>query len=189
MGTGNRTLNHPYMDCKEFRDKHLYYVDDTLPGIELVGMQLHLNECVSCARQDATVRRSLMLVRSLQRIEPSAGFSESLERKLREARTLDATHKSSARPRGVAAMVAATSIVMLGYIGVSLRQVGTPRDIMLPPVVATLPESVTAPMTSPAPAMVTSVPAGLPIWTAVLFAEQVPIHFASADLTLVSSSR
>ena len=189
MGTGNRTLNNPQMDCREFRNKHLSYVDDMLPGVELVGMQLHLTECVSCARQDATVRRSLMLIRSLQRIEPSPGFSERLEKKLREAKALDAASKPLVRPRKFAAAVAATSVVMLGYIALSLRQVDTPRDIMLSPVVATLPESVTAPMTSPAPAMVASVPAGLPIWTAALFAEQVPIHFVSADLTLVNSNR
>lgn len=88
-----------------------------------------------------------------------------------------------------AAAVAMTSVVMLGYIGLSLRHVDTQRDITLPPVVATLPETVTERAMSSAPAMVVSVPAGLPIWTAALFAEQAQAHFVSANLTLTATSR
>ena len=45
MGTGTRTLKPAYMDCREFHEQHFAFVDDTLPGIELVGMQMHLTEC------------------------------------------------------------------------------------------------------------------------------------------------
>jgi hypothetical protein len=78
---------------------------------------------------------------------------------------------------------------MLGYIGSSLRDVDSPRDIVFPPVIASLPEPEFSPMTTPAPALVASVPAGLPIWTAALFAELPPVHFASANLLLTHSSR
>ncbi len=176
------------MDCRDFQDKHFAFVDDTLPGIELVRMQMHISECAVCARQDTMVRRSLMLFRSLQPIEPSADFSERLECRLREAKAADATAVSG-NSRVFAAAVAMTSVVMLGYIGVSLRQVDTQHDIMMPPVVATLPESAAEPTISPAPAMVASVPAGLPIWTAALFAEQAQAHFVSADLRLTAASR
>lgn len=188
MGTGIRTLNTAPMDCREFRDKHFTFVDDTLPGIELVRMQMHISECESCARHDTMVRRSLMLFRSLQPIEPSAKFSERLQCRLREAKAADAA-AGSGSSRVFAAAVAMTSLVMLGYIGVSLRHVDTQRDIMLPPVVATLPEPATEPAISPAPAMVASVPAGLPIWTAAFFAEQAQAHFVSADLTLTAATR
>ena len=30
------------MDCREFRDNHFAFIDDTLSGIELVGMQRHI---------------------------------------------------------------------------------------------------------------------------------------------------
>lgn len=98
----------------------------------------------------------------------------------------DAAAAQSGRGYKLAATVAVTSVVMLGYIGVSLRSVDYPQDITLPPVVATatVPSSTT--MSAPAPEMVASVPAGLPIWTAALFAEQAPIHFASIDLTALS---
>ena len=76
---------------------------------------------------------------------------------------------------------------MLGYIGSSLRDVDHPQDIVFPPVVASLPEQEVAPITTPAPAIVASAAAGLPIWTAALYAELQPVHFASADLRLVSA--
>ena len=170
------------MDCRDFREKHVAFVDDTLAGIELVGMQMHLTECDSCARQDAMVRRSLMLFRNLPSIEPSADFSARLHQKLNEAKLADAAALHSGRGRKLAAGVAVTSVVMLGYIAVSLREVDYPQDLILPPVVATALEPGTMPMTTPAPEMVASVPAGLPIWTAALFAEQMPVHFASIDL-------
>ena len=170
------------MDCRDFREKHLAFVDDTLPGIELVGMQVHLTECEGCARQDAIVRRSLMLFRNLPAIELSPDFSVRLQQRLHEVKAADQAAIHSGRARKFAAAVGLTSVVMLGYIGVSLRRVDYPQDIILPPVVATAIEPGTV-MSSPAPEMVASVPAGLPIWTAALFAEQAPVHFASIELT------
>jgi len=174
------------MDCREFQENHFAFIDDTLSGIELVGMQRHIAECESCAKHDTTVRRSLMLFRSLPRIEPSAEFSERLNarlRELRESETSSAFHHSGK----FAAAVAIASVVMLGYIGSSLRDVDTPRDIVFPPVVASVPEPEFIPLIAPGPALVTSAAAGLPIWTAALYAERQPLHFATADLQLASS--
>jgi hypothetical protein len=54
------------------------------------------------------------------------------------------------------------------------------RTIRLAPVVATLPEPEPSPLATPA--MVASMPAGMPIWPAVLVAQQTPWHLAS-DVT------
>ena len=170
------------MDCREFQDQHLPFVDDTLPGVELVRMQMHLTECDECARHDATIRRSLMLFRNLPRIEPSPDFSKRLEIKLRQAKLEDAAAAASAtRNRRFAAAVTVTSAAMLAYIGFSLRQVDTPQDLILPPVVAIATTS-DASSAGPAPEMIAAVSAGLPIWTAALFAEQTSAHFASIEL-------
>ena len=176
------------MDCREFHEKHFAFVDDTLCGIEIVGVQRHIAECRDCARHDALVRRSLMLFRSLPRIEPSADFSERLAVRLREMKE---TEKFPAfqHSRKFAVSVAVASVVMLGYIGSSLRRVDTPRDIVFPPVIASLPEPEVSPIITPAPALVASVPAGLPIWTAALYAEVAPAHFALASLQLTNRSR
>lgn len=173
------------MDCKHFRDNHFAFVDDTLPGIELVGMQVHLNECESCAKHDTMVRRSLMLFRSLPSIQPSPDFSDRLERKLKAARLADAAAAHAGRTRTFAVAIAVTSVAMLGYIGISLQNVDSPRDIVHPPVVALAPTStpVLEEIGSPAPEMLVAVSAGLPLWTAALLAEQSPVHFASLEMT------
>jgi hypothetical protein len=170
------------MDCREFHDKHLAFVDDTLAGIELVGMQMHLTECESCSRRDATIRRSLMLFRSLPAIEPSHDFSAKLEQRLKAIKFAEATgsHRTPSR-RAVGAAMAVSSMLMLTYIGVSLRRVDVPQDIILPPVVATADLPIN-PADAPAAEMMASVSAGVPIWTAALFAEQTPSHFASIQL-------
>ena len=80
--------------------------------------------------------------------------------------------------------------VMLGYIGTTLFNQSFPaRDIVLPPVVATAPEADFAPITTSTPAIVTSVSAGLTIWPAALFAEQVPVRFAHSQLELTNYTR
>ncbi|SRR6266498_4049293 len=173
------------MDCREFYNNHFAFIDDTLSGIELVGMQRHITECKDCARHDAMVKRSLLLFRNLPRIEPSAGFSERLNARLRELKDTESStvfHHS----RKFAAVVAGASLVMLGYIGSSLHNVDTPRDIVFPPVVASLPDAELSPITTAPPALVASAAAGLPIWTAALYAELQPVHFVSADLRLIS---
>lgn len=126
----------------------------------------------------------MMLFRSLPRIEPSPDFLQKLERKLREAKIADANAMNAVRTRRLGAAVTLSSALMLAYIGFSLRQVDTPQDIVLPPVVA-LATNVDAqsPGSGPAPEMIAAVPAGLPLWTAALFAEQTPVHFVSNDLT------
>jgi hypothetical protein len=174
------------MDCREFQDNHFAFIDDMLSGIELVGMQRHIAECEQCAKHDLAIRRSLMLFRNLPRIEPSPDFSERLHSRIRELKA--AEHSSTLHHSGkFAAAVAVASVLMLGYIGSSLKDVDSPRDIVFPPVVANLPESELGPITTPAPALVASAAAGLPIWTAALYAELQPVHFASADLRLTSS--
>ena len=163
------------------------FVDDTLPGIELVRMQMHLTECEECSRHDATIRRSLMVFRNLPRIEPSSDFSVKLEKRLREAKLADAAAVKTTRTRRLGAAVTVTSALMLAYIGISLRQVDTPQDIVFPPVVAIATTSEAAHSASPGPEMIAAVPVGLPLWTAAFFAEQTPVHFASMELA--SSAR
>jgi len=175
------------MDCREFHDKHFAFVDDTLSGIEIVGIQRHIAECKDCARHDALFRRSLMLFRSLPRIEPSPDFSERLAGRIRDMKEAE-NFPGFQHSRKLVATVAIASVMMLGYIGSSLRNVDSPRDIVFPPVIASLPEPEVSPMITPSPALVASVPAGLPIWTAALYAELAPVHFASANLLLTSSS-
>src|SRR5687767_656151 len=77
------------MDCREFKEKHVAYVDDVLSAVETEGMRRHLRACARCARHDTCVRRGLMLARNLPRIEPSADFMERLQARIREIDRFD----------------------------------------------------------------------------------------------------
>jgi hypothetical protein len=170
------------MDCSEFLAQHCAFVDDTLAGVELVGMQRHLAECGECAQLDAKIRRSLMLVRSLPRIEPSVDFRARLEQRLRECRELPESEGVCASFRTMAAIGALASALMLGYMAESLHKAGRPpEDIVLPPVVALATPPAELERWSPmVPAIVASVSAGIPIWPAALFAEEMPLHLATS---------
>ena len=175
------------MDCREFCEKHVAFVDDTLAGIELVRMQRHIGECESCAKRDARIRRALLLFRNLPLIEPSAGFSQRLEARLRrecQCEDLLATTQRNLRRGAIAATLA--SAAMLGYIATTLYHSDSPRDLVMPPVVASLPEPELTSITTSTPAIVTSVSAGLTIWPAALFAEQIPVRFAHSKLELAN---
>ena len=177
------------MDCRNFCDQHLAFVDDTLAGIELVRMQRHIAECESCAKHDAKIRRALLLFRNLPSIEPSAGFSQRLEARLRSSQNDDrfVTTQDNLRRGAIVATIA--SAMMLGYIGTTLYPSDAPHDLVMPPVIATIPEPDLNPITTSTPAIVASVSAGLTIWPAALFAEQVPVRFAHSRLELANYTR
>jgi len=178
------------MDCREFCDKHVAFVDDTLPGIELVRMQRHIAECEICAKHDAKIRRALLLFRNLPSIEPSADFAERLEARIKRecsGEHLLVSAQRNLRRGAIAATLA--SAVMLGYIASTLSRTSSPRDLVMAPVVATLPEPELTPITTSTPAIVTSVSAGLTIWPAAVFAEQAPVRFAHSRLELANYTR
>jgi len=64
--------------CRQFRRRHTELVDGLLLEETARAMQEHVNDCPSCATRDVWMRRSLLALQSLPRIEPSAGFRERL---------------------------------------------------------------------------------------------------------------
>ena len=177
------------MDCHEFRNQHSAFLDDTLPDAELVAMQRHLLECEACARHDTAVRRGLLIFRNLPPIEPSADFATRLNARLAQAREearLQAVAFAHRRGPGLGAFAAAAlGVVTLGYAATAAMNAVSPRDdrLVLDPVVATLPEPAPPPVATPA--YVASLSAGIPVWPAVLVAEQAPMHFANTEFQLV----
>lgn len=175
------------MDCRQFCEQHVAFVDDTLAGIELVRMQRHIAECESCANRDAKVRRALLLFRNLPSIEPSPDFNQKLEARLKECQNDDFLRGAQHNLKRGAIAAAVASAIMLGYIGTTLYRTETlPKDLLMPPVVASAPEPELAPITTSSPAILASVSAGLSIWPAALFAEQAPVRFAHSKLELAN---
>jgi hypothetical protein len=182
------------MNCREFRHKHDAYVDDTLSGVELEAMGRHLRLCAQCAALDTRIRRSLLLAHNLPTIHPSEAFTERLQMRLTHERALKATRHAAdaanmmgmmARHRGplstgtFVALVA--GVTMAAGLTLSVLLAGeTDQAIRFAPVVASIPEP--EPSTLGMPAMVASMPTGMPIWPAVYVAQRAPWHLAS-DVT------
>jgi anti-sigma factor RsiW len=189
------------MDCREFRSKHVAYVDDLLAAIDMEGMRAHLGRCPSCARQDTAVRRSLMLVHNLPTIEPSAEFMTRLNARLTEigpsARYAPRSSLFSTMPAlGTFAAVAA-GIGVVAVLSMRVTHYGavSPTQIAAAPIAAapiaaadSLPDltfsNISAPEITPLAnaAYVAAVPTGIPIWPAVLMAGETPVRFATMEL-------
>ena len=177
------------MDCRTFRARHVGFVDDVLPGIEIVEMQRHIAECAACARHDAKIRRSLLVFRNMPRLECSPGFTERVTERVRSLGDVSlATQASFLTPRR-----AFTALVAAGIVALAGLNVVSGNDVPLshPPVVAMVPaeepsveESLMA-----SHAMLASVSTGIPIWPAALMVEQAQIEFANSALRLTNLTR
>src|SRR5580704_7055374 len=173
------------MRCSEFRDQHCSFVDDTLAGVELIRMQRHISGCPECAANDAKIRRSLMLVRSIPHIVPSPDFSRRLEARLRACEE-QPNSVAYANFQTIATIGVVASLIMLSYLANALYRTGAPgQDIVLPPVVAiaiatpSKPDTVITSLptlpSSPTTIMA-SAPTGVTIWPTTVFAEQTPLR-------------
>ena len=176
------------MDCRDFRNRHLAFLDQTLSDAELVSMQRHLAECACCARHDTAVRRGLLIFRNLPPVEPSADFAARLNARLSEYRRADARAAAFRGPGVGTFAAAAAGVLTAGLVAISAFNWTEPaRDLALPPVVATVPEPPPPPIVDQT--VVTSASAGMPVWPAALIAEQAPVHFLSAEPQLARWSR
>jgi len=177
------------MDCRTFHARHVGFVDDVLPGIEIVEMQRHIAECAPCARHDALIRRSLLVFRNMPTIECSPGFTERVNECIRALKAAPPARSAFVTPRNTFAAVVAAGLVV--FAGVNLMSDGD-APLSLAPVVAMVPaqeaqlveESL---MTSHA--MLASVSTGIPIWPAALMAEHAQIQFANSAFRLTNLTR
>lgn len=181
------------MDCRTFRRRHLAFLDDTLPGIEMVQMERHMQECPACAGMDAAIRRSLLLLRNLPALEPSAELQGRVLARLanesRRRRFPD--HHFRGPSVGVFAGTAA-SVVALGLVGAVLFGSFGPSDVPLPRLPAVTASRAGASFVSfdevATPAFAASMSTGMPMWPALLLAEEGSVRFATAELEPVSFS-
>lgn len=168
------------MDCREFRERHAPFVDLMCSAHDEMEMRDHMRVCGACTRHDTLIRRSLMLVRSLPRIEPSPDFHARLEARLRavalEPHALPRRRiRYSARSLGAVA----AAVVFAAYLLADVAN-SEPPEVIMAPVVATLPPP--EPMQAATPAMVAAVPTGMSVWPAIMFASQAQVHFVAAEL-------
>ena len=155
---------------------------------ELVGMQGHIAECEACSRHDTAIRRGLIIVRNLPRVEPSADFAVRLNARLRKLKQAD-MQSALIRGPGLGTFVAAAAgVVVLGFVAVSAFDWNQPsRDLRLEPVVASQPDLPRSPIANES--FVASTSTGVPVWSAAILVEQAPIHFVNAEFQLTSWGR
>lgn len=135
------------MDCRHFREQHLAYLDDTLPGDAMAEAQRHLLTCDACAAHDTRVRRSLVLVRNhLPEIEPSADFRHRLNARLATCRSepvddLDVLPVAPAGRRWPGRQAWLAMAAGLGVVTTAALQLRgrAPSEPQLPPALAVAP--------------------------------------------------
>jgi hypothetical protein len=167
------------MDCREFRERHVGFVDDTLPAVEMYDMQEHVRTCARCSRHDAAVRRGLLIVRNLPQIEPSPDFMARLNSRLEELHVVRGGRSDApVHPLGSGSFAAlAAGLALLGYLAIeTMNRWRGPVELRLAPVVATSPEEPTPLIMDPG--FVAAFSTGMPMWPAVLMADQAPQHLA-----------
>jgi len=185
------------MDCREFRNKHVGFVDDLLPAVEMHAMRQHVVACPRCARQDTAIRRSLLLVRNLPSIEPSPDFRRRLNARLAELGPV-ARVGMMAPQRSFSSISAfvgiAAGMAAVAYMAIRTATYFAPMQSSGASTVATA-HRVPAPMQPativpvPNAAFVASVPTGIPVWPAMLMIGDAPLRFANAEFSETSLER
>jgi len=185
------------MDCREFRNKHVAFVDDLLSAIEMDAMRRHVTGCSRCARQDTAIRRSLLLIRNLPSIQPSRDFQRRLNARLAELGPASrlgivAPHRTMPTIGGFVALAAGMAAV--AYMTIRTATYFSPAPIPISPAVAS---AIRVPLVvQPAPvvpvpdaAFVASVPTGMPVWPAMLMVGDAPLRFANAEFSETNLTR
>jgi hypothetical protein len=167
------------MDCKAFATRHAAFIDDTLPGFQMAAMREHLTACVRCARRDAEVRRALLVLKNLPPVQVSEGFQERLRERISAEGPAPTT--SGARDFGAVKWGAAAAL-LIAVVGVRSWPDRDPEATRLPAVFASAPVSDFGAEDESAPAFVASMSTGIPMWPALMLAEEGPLRFAAAGM-------
>jgi hypothetical protein len=123
------------------------------------------------------------MVRNLPTIEPSADFMARLSDRIAELQSTEgalAEAPVDGLTTGAFAALAA-GLTLFAYVTLeAMNRFGTPQALRLPPVVATAPAR-------PAPtlsgtAYMAAISTGMPVWPAVLMADEAPRRLADVEL-------
>ena len=166
------------MDCKEFTTRHAAFIDDTLPGFQMAAMREHVVACARCARRDAEVRRALFLLKNLPTVQVSEGFQDKLRARITAEGPAYQARKSTP---AISMRWAAAALLLFAIGGVaSWPESQTEVITRLPAVYASQPLNTFGYGTDDesAPAYVASMSTGIPMWPALMLAEEGPLRFA-----------
>ena len=165
------------MNCRKFRSNHVGYIDDCLSAADMAGMRRHLGVCAKCSTLDVRIRRSLLVVRNLPQIEPSADFFARLSEALKHAPQPLPERQPLAAAATFAAVTAALAAAVYFVMAFSVDPAPAPSTSNTTTASAPV---VTAPMSDVA--IAAAVPAGIPVWPAMFMVGELPTPVANAEL-------
>lgn len=167
------------MNCREFKSNHVGFVDDLLPAADMSEMRRHLLVCTDCATLDTRIRRSLLVVRNLPQIEPSADFFVRLSEALKQAPPPEPSRRPLVTAAAVTAFTAALAAAIYFAMAVAPRT-HAPAPVA-PPQTAAIVKPV-APVQMNEVAIAATVPAGVPVWPAMFMVGELPNHLANTKI-------
>jgi hypothetical protein len=167
------------MNCREFKSKHVGFVDDVLCAADMAALNRHLRVCARCSTLDIRIRRSLMVVRNLPQIEASPDFYARLIERLKHAPAPPAAQPLAFTAARYAVVTAALAAAVYFAMAAGVRH-SAPREIVPVQTVATRIERVPSPISNPE--LVPAVPAGVPVWPAMFMVGELPMHLANVEL-------
>lgn len=168
------------MKCREFKSNHVGFIDDLLPAADMSEMRRHLAACDACSALDTRIRRSLLIVRNLPQIQPSADFLARLNEALKQAPAPEPRFRPFAAAAAFTAVTAALAAAV--YFAMAL----SPQSDTAPaPQARTVTTTAVAPL-APVPmnevAIAATVPAGVPVWPAMFMVGELPTQLGSSEL-------
>jgi hypothetical protein len=123
------------MKCREFKSNHVGFIDDLLPAADMSEMRRHLADCTKCSILDTRIRRSLLIVRNLPPIEPSADFFARLSDALKQAPAPEPRFRPLAATAAFAAVTAALAAAV--YFAMAISPTAAPAPVAPPTPVTT----------------------------------------------------
>jgi anti-sigma factor RsiW len=176
------------MDCSEFREKHVAFVDELLSDADRLVMRRHIEECAHCAEHDHSIRRALQLFHNLPSVETSCEFTARLNARLEDLRTKDLARAAYRGPSLTSFMAAAAGVLVVGFVAAAALQWGAPRgELQLTPVVATRAALPSQPIVDHTYLLSASV--GTAVWTAALLADRAPQRLMAGNASLAAFRR
>jgi hypothetical protein len=174
------------MKCREFKSNHVGFIDDLLSAADMSAMRRHIAVCPNCSTLDTRIRRSLLVVRNLPRIEPSADFFFRLSEALKQPPAPKPNHRPLIAAAAFTAVTAALAAAV--YFAMAISPATRPPE---PAVTATQTTAAApvplAPMNEAA--IAATVPAGVPVWPAMFMVGDLPTHFTNTELLDTASGR
>lgn len=152
-------------------------------------MREHLTACARCSRRDSDIRRALLLVKNLPPVKVADDFGDRLRARL-ASEAADPAPAAAPLPRatfqhGPLKWSAAAALVAIVAVQAwPSAESANDSPTRLPAVVASVP--VEGQADESAPAFMASMSTGIPMWPALMLAEEGPLRFAATGMQNLS---